>query len=217
MAAHATQAGEIKSSDCIPPEKANLRLGTEADLIGDPRVQAHLDPNILLLTATLVLQAMLRIPETGKPTQPFTKVQQGVSEPYMQFIDRLCDALDKQIDNREAKEALLQKLAVENANTDCKKVLQALPVNTTIVQMIEACNQVGSIEHHTESLASAFAAALTISQDPKGQKIMLSVWKPEPPNFRMPPAWARGRLARSSAHFMSQMWERTPRGEPLPL
>ena len=84
-------------------------MGT--DVIVDPRLQACLHPNILWLTATLALQAMLRIPETGKPGQPFTKVQQGVSEPYMQFIGRLRDALDKQIDNREAKDALLQKLA----------------------------------------------------------------------------------------------------------
>ena len=37
----------------------------------------------------------------------------------MQFIDCLRDALDKQIDNADAKEALLLKLAVENANVDC--------------------------------------------------------------------------------------------------
>ena len=38
----------------------------------------------------------------------------------MQFIDRLRDALDKQIDNAKAKEALLLKLVVENANVDCE-------------------------------------------------------------------------------------------------
>lgn len=143
-------------------------MGT--DPMADPCLQACLDPDILRLTVTLALQATLRIPETGKPTLSFTKVQQGVSEPYMQCIDRLHDALDKETDNREAKDALLQKLAVENTNTDCKKVLQPLPMNTTLVQMTEVCNQVGSIDHHTESLASAFAAALTISQDPRGQK-----------------------------------------------
>uniref|UniRef100_A0A8B9ENF0 dUTPase-like domain-containing protein n=1 Tax=Anser cygnoides TaxID=8845 RepID=A0A8B9ENF0_ANSCY len=40
-------------------------MGT--DPIGDPRLQAHLDPDILRLTVTLALQTMLRIPETGKP------------------------------------------------------------------------------------------------------------------------------------------------------
>lgn len=67
-------------------------------------------------------------------------IRQQVSELYMQFIDRLWDAVDKQIDNCEAKEALMLKLAVENGNRDCEKILQALPINTTLVQMIEACN-----------------------------------------------------------------------------
>uniref|UniRef100_A0A8B9E861 dUTPase-like domain-containing protein n=1 Tax=Anser cygnoides TaxID=8845 RepID=A0A8B9E861_ANSCY len=55
-------------------------MGT--DPMADPCLQARLDPGILRLTTTLALRAMLRIPETGK---------QGASEPYMQFIDQLCD------------------------------------------------------------------------------------------------------------------------------
>ncbi|KAK4829227.1 hypothetical protein QYF61_002492 [Mycteria americana] len=113
---------------------------------------------------------MLQLPEVGKPEQSFTSIQQGLQEPYMQFIDRLRDALDKQIENREAKEALILKLAVENANMDYKKLLQAMPVNSTLVQMIEACNRVGSIEHHTAVLARAFAAALSIGRGVIGDK-----------------------------------------------
>ncbi|KAK4814001.1 hypothetical protein QYF61_004631 [Mycteria americana] len=96
-------------------------MGTDPLL--DPRLQARLDPNILRQSAALALQAMLRLPEVGKPEQSFTSIRQGLQEPYMQFIDRLRDALDKQIENPEAKEALVLKLAVENANTDCKKLL----------------------------------------------------------------------------------------------
>lgn len=135
-------------------------VGTEPLL--DPRLQARLNDAILRQSASLALQAMLKLREVGKVEPSFTSIRQQVSEPYMQFIDRLRDALDKQIDNREEKEALMLKLAVENANTDCKKVLQALLVNTTLVQIIEACNRVGSIEHHTAALAGAFAAALQI-------------------------------------------------------
>ncbi|KAK4822304.1 hypothetical protein QYF61_013003 [Mycteria americana] len=113
-------------------------MGTDPLL--DPRLQATLDPNVLRQSAALALQAMLRLPEVGKPEQLFTSIRQGLEEPYMQFIDRLTDVLDKQIENREAKEALILKLAMENANMDCKKLLQALPVNSTLVQMIKACN-----------------------------------------------------------------------------
>lgn len=135
-------------------------MGTEPLL--DPRLQARLNDAVLQQSASLALQAMLKLSEVGKVEPSFTNIKQQVSELYMQFIDRLWDAVDKQVDNREAKEALMLKLAVENADTDCKKILQALPVNTTLVQMIEACNRVGSVEHHTAALAGAFAAALQI-------------------------------------------------------
>ncbi|KAK4805325.1 hypothetical protein QYF61_018188 [Mycteria americana] len=157
------QAGDPLAGAGIPQ-----LMGTDPLL--DPRLQARLDPNILRQSAALALQAMLRLPEVGKPEQSFTSIRQGLQEPYMQFIDRLRDALDKQIENREAKEALILKLAVENANTDCKKLLQAMPVNSTLVQMIEACNRVGSIEHHTAALAGAFTAALKIGQRVIGDK-----------------------------------------------
>lgn len=135
-------------------------MGTEPLL--DPRLQTRLNDAILRQSASLALQAMLKLLEVGKVEHSFTSIKQQVSEPYMQFIGRLWDAVDKQVDDREAKEVLMLKLAVENANTDCKKIIQALPVNTTLVQMIEACNGVGSVEHHTATLAGAFAAALQI-------------------------------------------------------
>ncbi|KAK4808195.1 LOW QUALITY PROTEIN: hypothetical protein QYF61_001227 [Mycteria americana] len=45
-----------------------------------------------------------------------------------------------------------------------------MPVNSTLVQMIEACNRVGSIEHHTAALAGAFTSALKIGQMVIGDK-----------------------------------------------
>ncbi|KAK4814004.1 hypothetical protein QYF61_004634 [Mycteria americana] len=45
-----------------------------------------------------------------------------------------------------------------------------MPVNCTLVQMIEACNWVGSIEHHTAALAGAFTSALKIGQMVIGDK-----------------------------------------------
>ena len=77
----------------------------------------------------------------------------------MHFADRLKQALERQIENAEAREILLLKLAVENANTDCKKLLKSLPnQNPTLTEMIEACNHIGTLEHQYETLAKALAA-----------------------------------------------------------
>ncbi|NWI80212.1 POK9 protein, partial [Dryoscopus gambensis] len=44
------------------------------------------------------------------------------------------------------------------ANTDCKKLLKSLPnQNPTLIEMIEACNHVGTIEHQYTTMAAAFA------------------------------------------------------------
>lgn len=144
---------------------------------------------------TLALQAVLTIPETADPAQPFTEVQQGLSEPYGQVIDRLHDALEEQVADREAKDALLQRLAVENTNADCRKVLQALPMNATPAQMIEACCRVGSVTHHTKLLASAFAAALSISHNPRVTKNAIGAERSSPDHFM-----SRGKAGFSSIH-----------------
>lgn len=130
-----------------------------AEPLVDPRLQAWLNDAIWRQSAQLALQALLKLPEIGRSQPSFTSIRQGVNEPYMQFIDRLRDSLNKQIDNHEAKEALMLKLAIENANTERKKILRSMPNGTTLVQMIEACNCMGSVEHHTTALASVFAAA----------------------------------------------------------
>lgn len=87
-----------------------------------PQLQARLTPEILGQSADLAFQAMLKVLDTGKATRSFTNIRQGTSEPFMQFIDRLQDAIQKEVENLEAKEALLLKLAIENANEDCKKL-----------------------------------------------------------------------------------------------
>ncbi|NXN92679.1 POK9 protein, partial [Rhinopomastus cyanomelas] len=45
------------------------------------------------------------------------------------------------------------------ANADCKKLLKSLPnQNPTLVELVEACNRIGTMEHKYEAMAAAFAA-----------------------------------------------------------
>ena len=138
---------------------------TAAQMMGtgdfaDVNRQARLPLEALQESASLALKAMVTLPEAGKPEQSFTSIRQGNMEPYMSFIDHLRDAIEKQIDNADAKEALIIKLAVENASADCEKILQSMPGRVTLVDMIEACNKVGSLEHKTTLMANTFAVAM---------------------------------------------------------
>lgn len=104
-------------------------------------------------------QAFLKVPDAQKPQKAFTTIVQDACEPCMQFIDRFQQVLEHQVDDPEACEILLLKLAVENANMDCKKRLKSLPnQNLSLSEMIEACNRIGTIEHQYEAMEEAFAA-----------------------------------------------------------
>ncbi|TRZ05448.1 hypothetical protein HGM15179_021659 [Zosterops borbonicus] len=127
----------------------------------DPAVQAQECPKEALDGArNAARQDFFKVPDAKTPQKAFTTIVQGPQEPYMQFVDHLKQALERQIDNADAREILLLKLAVENSNTDCKKLLKSLPKqDPSLVEMVEACNQIGTIEHQYEAMAAAFEAA----------------------------------------------------------
>ncbi|XP_040977568.1 endogenous retrovirus group K member 8 Gag polyprotein-like [Aquila chrysaetos chrysaetos] len=94
------------------PEGDPRYMITTAQMMGtgdfaDVNRQARLPVEVLQESASLALKAMVTLPEAGKPQQSFTSIRQGNKEPYMSFIDRLRDAIEKQIDNADAKEALI--------------------------------------------------------------------------------------------------------------
>ncbi|NXK10170.1 GAK6 protein, partial [Herpetotheres cachinnans] len=45
------------------------------------------------------------------------------------------------------------------ANADCKKLLKSLPNhNPTLIEIVGACNRIGTVAHKFETMAAAFAA-----------------------------------------------------------
>ncbi|NXP14363.1 POK9 protein, partial [Thinocorus orbignyianus] len=45
------------------------------------------------------------------------------------------------------------------AHADCKKLLKSFPnQNPTLIEMVEACNRIGTVDHKFEAMAAAFAA-----------------------------------------------------------
>lgn len=90
----------------------------------------------------------------------FTRIKQGPQELYTSFIDRRREAVTKQVSSVEAQNALALKLAVENANADCKKLLMALPGDAGLVDVVEARNKTGTTSFQMTAFAEAFAVAL---------------------------------------------------------
>uniref|UniRef100_A0A8V5GP28 Uncharacterized protein n=1 Tax=Melopsittacus undulatus TaxID=13146 RepID=A0A8V5GP28_MELUD len=124
-------------------------------------VQTHMRVEVLRQAQQLALAALKAVPEAGKPNPSYTSVKQGATEPYMQFINRLTDAIGKNIDlASNAKESVLMSLAMENANPICKRILQALPKSAGLQEMMDACSKVGTTEEKAEYMANAFVAAV---------------------------------------------------------
>ncbi|XP_072785702.1 uncharacterized protein [Taeniopygia guttata] len=129
--------------------------------VSNPRLQACLNPLILAQATDLGMQALMEVGSMGlaTPTQAFAKIKQGPEEPYMQFIERLKDAMEKQIVNNDAKDLLILSLARDNANEDCKKALDLLPrKDASLDEMIDACAEVGTVSY--KMLVDSLAAVI---------------------------------------------------------
>ncbi|XP_041260018.1 uncharacterized protein LOC121335705 [Onychostruthus taczanowskii] len=131
--------------------------------INNPQLQVRLNPLILAQARDLGMQALMKVGNMAlaAPAQSFAKIKQGPKEPYVQFIERLKDAMEKQIANDYAKNLLILPLARDNANEDCKKAIDLLPrKNPSLDEMIDACAEVGSVSYEMSLLADSLAAAI---------------------------------------------------------
>ena len=89
--------------------------------------QARLDPHAFRQSAQIALRAMKAVPDSqARETSSFTNIHQGAAEAYIDFIDRLQKAIERQIDNNRAAKSLLWQLAYENANQACRAIIGPL-------------------------------------------------------------------------------------------
>ncbi|XP_040975489.1 endogenous retrovirus group K member 8 Gag polyprotein-like [Aquila chrysaetos chrysaetos] len=62
---------------------------------------------------------------------------------------------------------LCKQLAKDNANEDCQKIIQALPGDPSIPDMVAACSKVGTVEHKAAVQSAAQVAALATPMNMK--------------------------------------------------
>lgn len=128
--------------------------------------------------STTAKTSLLLTPDDSIPTQHFSNIKQGVDERFIIFVDRLKVALEKQIESPEGRKELLSKLAMANANEQCKTILRALPLDTepTIEQMVEGCIRYTSTENTVaQAVAKGIAEGVSGAFATAAQKIMLAV------------------------------------------
>ncbi|XP_017923684.1 endogenous retrovirus group K member 8 Gag polyprotein-like [Manacus vitellinus] len=119
------------------------------------RDQTRLDPKLLNVTKELALEAVKRVADAYVQTPSFTLINQGTKEPFVEFITRLKEAIARQVHQKESQEILFNKLVIEKANEDCQRVLKMLK-DPTLLEMIDACKNIGSHAHKACLMAAAF-------------------------------------------------------------
>lgn len=92
----------------------------------DPQVQALYDDEVLCLCHQAALNAWNRIQDPTKRVESYTRIRQGQREPFIDFLQRLIKALDIGVTDPESRRILLESLAFENANIECKKIIGPL-------------------------------------------------------------------------------------------
>ena len=117
---HMEQQGRAKGVEVSQDQI--LGVGAYAD----PQVQALYDEEVLSLCHKAALNALNRIQDPAKRVESYTRVRQGQREPFTDFVQRLIKALDIGVTDPEARRILLESLAFENANTECKKIIGPL-------------------------------------------------------------------------------------------
>ena len=90
----------------------------------------------------------------------FVKAMQGPNEPYTDFLARLRVAVERAVGRDEISE-ILQTLAFENADPECKRILGPLKgQGASIAEYIRACSGVGGTEPQANVFATALAKAM---------------------------------------------------------
>ena len=133
-----SEYNEISVSRSMDNLSLNPPLPISADMLqgvgqyATPQAQAEANGMLHRQCSEVALATWKTIPPSGadRATNSFMNVRQGSNEPYIEFIDCLHQAIERQIAHPEAAQIILLKIAFENANADCQSAMSHLKGQT---------------------------------------------------------------------------------------
>lgn len=106
------------------------------------REQAQYTDQELQQVRQVFLRAWRRVVPTGQAQPSFVKTIQGPNEPYTDFLARLRVAVERAVSRDEISKILLDTLAYENANPECKRIWGPLKgQGASVAEFIRACSR----------------------------------------------------------------------------
>ncbi|XP_051695972.2 endogenous retrovirus group K member 8 Gag polyprotein-like [Oryctolagus cuniculus] len=180
-------------------------------------VQARCPWEVLQQIRDIALRAWKVVPKKGEVKHSLTKIIQGPTEPYADFINHLYEAAGNLFESPEEAAPLLRRLAYENANKTCRSVLRPWQ-HKDIPTFLKICRDVMDDVASGAHAAMAMAKANRVS-DHKcfacGQpRHVKKECRQHKPNKRQPglcPKCGKGN------HWASDCYSKTDRaGNPIP-
>lgn len=124
------------------------------------QAQLQFDDQLLTQVRMICLKAWERINPPGQGSISFTQIKQSNGEHYVDFIARLCQNLNKTVAQPGLRDLLMQVLAYENANSECKKVIQPLKAQgAPLEEYLKVCQDIGSEPYKMQLLAQVLSKA----------------------------------------------------------
>lgn len=69
-------------------------------------------------------------------------------------MEKVAAAIEKQVHEEYLRQILCKKLVRDNANVDCQKIIESLPGDPPLADIVTACSKVGTVQHKMAALAA---------------------------------------------------------------
>uniref|UniRef100_A0A8C5X7Z7 CCHC-type domain-containing protein n=1 Tax=Malurus cyaneus samueli TaxID=2593467 RepID=A0A8C5X7Z7_9PASS len=118
------------------------------------KLQARWDPIVLEQCQQIGMAALVKTMEMASPKPRYVRIVQGTKEPFLPFVEKIAAAIERQVEDDNLRQLLVKQLARDNANEDCRKVIDSLPGDPSVSNMVHACVKIGTIDHKMSALAA---------------------------------------------------------------
>ncbi|RMC03912.1 hypothetical protein DUI87_19249 [Hirundo rustica rustica] len=128
--------------------------------------QAGFEPSVQEQCQQTGMAALVQTIQLATPQESFVTIVQGVDEPFLSFAGWLTAVVEKQVSDPEARKLMLQSLARSNCNAVCKGIIEALPGDPPMSQMVEACARITPSSQQMVAVATAVQPAVATVVQP---------------------------------------------------
>ena len=122
------------------------------------QAQLQCDHQLLTQVRMICLRAWERINPPGQASISFTQIKHSTGEPHVDFFAGLHQHLNNTVSQPGLRDLLMQVLAYDSANSQCKKVIQPLKAQgAPLEEYLKACQDIGSDPYKMQLLAQALS------------------------------------------------------------